>query len=58
MNDIRAGQGVYTWANGERYEGEFQNNLPSGYGTYYWPSGRTYTGYFENGVFVRAETGN
>ena len=56
MNDQRSGSGIYTWANGERYEGEFKDNIMSGYGTYTWPEGRTYSGTFENGVIVRSVT--
>ena len=57
MADERSGKGTYTWANGEQYTGEFQNNLMSGYGTYSWPTGREYTGYFDNGIIVRAVEG-
>ena len=52
---MRDGYGTYTWANGEKYEGQFASNVMSGKGVYTWPGGRTYEGYFENGVIVRAE---
>jgi len=53
--DMRAGQGKYTWANGESFVGTFAANNLNGEGTYSWPSGRTYTGYFQNGKIVRAD---
>ena len=52
---MRNGYGVYAWANGEIYEGEFVNNKMSGKGKYSWPSGREYEGYFENGKIVQTE---
>ena len=53
---MRSGKGLYVWANGETYEGEFKNNTMWGVGTYKWPSGRTYKdGYFEDGVIVRTD---
>ncbi len=30
--------------NGEKYEGEFEDNTIVGNGTYYWPEGRKYVG--------------
>ena len=37
------------WASGERYEGEFKDNLFHGHGTYYYISGDKYTGDWKNG---------
>lgn len=37
MDDKRTGKGVYTWPNGNRYEGDFVNSAFSGFGIYYGP---------------------
>ena len=39
-----------TWANGERYEGEFRDGRRTGYGTYSWPGGARYEGDFRDAV--------
>jgi hypothetical protein len=38
------GVGTYTFANGNRYEGEFRSNTPFGYGTMYYKDGKTLKG--------------
>ena len=38
------GKGLYTFANGKIYEGEFKNDLKEGYGVFKWPDGRIYAG--------------
>ena len=43
----RTGKGTYTWADGNRYEGDFDDNTLHGRGTYIWTDGRTYVGQFE-----------
>ena len=43
------GFGTYTWANGEKYIGEFRNSVPDGQGTYTYPNGEKYIGEFRNG---------
>ena len=40
----RYGHGVYEWASGERYEGEWKDDKRNGYGVNHWPSGRRYEG--------------
>lgn len=50
---MRDGTGVFAWANGDSYEGDFKENAITGYGTMTWASGRTYTGYFKNGTIVK-----
>lgn len=44
------GPGVFTWAGGLKYEGEFVCNMPLGQGTYTWPDGSSYKGEVYNGV--------
>lgn len=36
------GVGVYTWADGRRYEGEYQDDKKHGYGIYLWADKRQY----------------
>ena len=43
------GFGIYTWANGREYRGEYFNNLKEGNGVYIWGDGRKYEGQWANG---------
>lgn len=44
------GVGVYVWANGDRYTGEWRSGAMHGHGTYeYVSSGQTYTGNYQAG---------
>jgi hypothetical protein len=36
------GMGVYTWADGRKYEGEYKDDKKHGYGLYEWVDGRHY----------------
>uniref|UniRef100_A0A4W6CED9 Uncharacterized protein n=1 Tax=Lates calcarifer TaxID=8187 RepID=A0A4W6CED9_LATCA len=45
-----SGCGVFTWAGGLKYEGEFVCNMPMGQGTYTWPDGSSYMGDVCNGI--------
>lgn len=45
----REGYGVYTWAKGTRYEGEWQDDDINGNGTMYYSDGKRYEGEWENG---------
>ena len=40
--------GTYIWPNGDKYVGEFQNNVPHGQGTYTYSYGDKYVGEFQN----------
>ena len=44
--------GVYSWPNGERYQGEFSNNQIEGEGAYRDAEGSVHTGDFEDGIKV------
>lgn len=44
----RHGQGVYTWADGEKYDGTFTNDRREGRGIYTWLSGERYEGEWKN----------
>jgi len=37
-------RGVYTWANGEKYNGEYKDDRRSGTGIYQWPNGDRFEG--------------
>jgi hypothetical protein len=41
--------GTYTWANGEKYVGEFKDGGLGGHGTYTWVNGENYVGEFKRG---------
>ena len=43
------GRETRTWANGDRYEGEWRNGNPHGRGTYTWANGERYEGEFREG---------
>ena len=43
------GEGVFTWPDGRRYEGEYRNDLKDGYGTFKWRDGREYSGRWFHG---------
>ncbi|ETM52327.1 hypothetical protein L914_04021 [Phytophthora nicotianae] len=43
--------GVYSFADGGKYRGEFAHNVPSGNGTVVYPNGVKYTGAFADGKF-------
>lgn len=49
QSGMRIGRGLYIWANGNRYEGQFLANRMHGQGTYRWADGRTYVGGFAAG---------
>jgi hypothetical protein len=34
------GNGIYTWKDGRRYEGEYLNDHKHGFGIYLWDDGR------------------
>ena len=38
------GKGVYTWKDGRKYEGEYENDRKHGFGTYTWTDGKEYEG--------------
>ena len=38
------GQGVYSWADGRKYEGDYKDDKKHGYGIQTYPDGRSYKG--------------
>ena len=50
VDDLRNGQGKYTYTNGDTYEGEWSNNLRHGKGSYtFSATGAKYVGNWVNG---------
>ena len=45
------GQGVYTWADGTKYVGQFKDGDLNGQGTKTWPNGQKYVGQYKDGEF-------
>ena len=45
----RHGQGTYSWPDGRKYEGAYENDKKHGFGVYTWQDGRKYEGYWLNG---------
>ena len=43
------GEGVFTWPDGRKYEGEDVDDKKDGQGTFTWPDGRKYIGEWKNG---------
>jgi len=43
------GQGIYKWADGRKYEGDYLNDKKHGFGIYTYPDGRSYKGNWSNG---------
>jgi hypothetical protein len=47
--DKKHGQGMQSWANGDKYGGEFENGLKHGTGAIYYSDGTQYAGeWFED----------
>lgn len=38
------GRGIFTWADGRRYEGDYIDDKKQGLGVFLWPDGRKYEG--------------
>ena len=47
-DDFMHGFGIFTWPNGEKYEGQFSNDKLNGRGKFYWASGKYYEGEFKD----------
>ena len=50
MNNKRNGQGTYLFINGDKYEGEWKDDLKNGYGVYTYQNGSKKKGVFINGI--------
>ena len=48
-NRVRHGYGVYTWFDGRKYDGEWDNGKPKGQGTMTFANGDMYVGQFQDG---------
>ena len=47
--NCRNGQGTYTWTNGAKYIGQFENGNMHGHGMEIYSNGAKYVGQFKNG---------
>ena len=47
---MREGKGIYYYHNGDRYEGEFRNNLREGKGIFYYNNGDRMVGDYYNNM--------
>ncbi len=52
MNDKKHGQGTYTFANGDKYVGEFKDDMIHGQGTQTFADGTIEKGLWVNDEFV------
>ena len=43
------GHGIYLYADGIRYDGDYKNDKKEGYGSYLWTDGRRYDGWWHKG---------
>lgn len=50
QGDCNNGYGVYSYADGSRYEGHFRSGQPHGKGTFFYPNGDKHTGEFAYGL--------
>lgn len=50
MQDKKHGYGIFTWATGNVYKGNYLDDLRSGFGEMYWTDGSYYKGEWVNGI--------
>lgn len=43
------GKGIFNWADGRKYEGDYHNDRKHGHGKFTWSDGRIYDGAWYNG---------
>lgn len=43
------GVGIYFWADGRKFEGQYSGDKKDGFGTYCWTDGRKYEGWWSRG---------
>ena len=49
------GQGILTFEDGSKYDGQYKNEIPHGQGTYTFPNGERWVGEWENGDFYSGQ---
>jgi hypothetical protein len=52
QDGLKSGHGVYTWGNGDRYDGNFVADRPDGKGKYQFSNGDSYEGEVKAGVIT------
>lgn len=48
--DKKQGYGEFQWISGNKYRGNYENDLREGYGEMYWVDGSIYKGYWHKGI--------
>lgn len=51
-NNVRHGQGTYTFADGDKYLGNYKDGKRHGQGAYTWSDGRRETGFYMNNEYI------
>lgn len=51
-----SGKGTYTYPNGNKYEGEWQDDVKSGYGVLQYVNGEKYEGFWKDDTGLRGNT--
>lgn len=44
------GHGTFTWPDGRKYEGYYNEDKKEGYGVFTWSDGRRFDGVWKNGL--------
>jgi hypothetical protein len=44
-----SGYGIFSWPDGNRYEGEYTNGMKDGKGTFFFSNGKIFKGRWKNG---------
>ena len=53
--DCNNGRGTFTWANGDRYVGEFKDDQAHGQGIFTFVNGDEYVGEFKDGKLIKSK---
>ena len=48
--DKKCGYGIFSWASGNVYKGNYEDDLRNGYGQMYWGDGSYYKGEWVKGI--------
>ena len=46
--NCRHGEGTFTYANGNKYEGQWAHDMRCGLGTFHWADGHSWTGVWKD----------
>lgn len=54
-NGLKTNDGIYTWANGEKYVGGFKNDKKDGHGLYKFANGEVFEGEWKEDIAIEGE---